>query len=171
VSTLLRAWARLPNSPSLHIVGEGPERKHLERLADRFGLSTVTFRGQLSREMTIAALKEARFIVVPSGSYESFPMCIAEAFACGTPVVCSRLGAMQELVSDGLTGLHFAPGDPVDLARKIEWAFEHDRALANMGRAARREYETRYTSEKNYDQLMNIYEQTLIAHHGASCLM
>ncbi len=171
VCTLLRAWARLPNSPSLHIVGEGPERKHLERLTDQFGLSSVIFRGQLSRDITISALKEARFIVVPSGSYESFPMCIVEAFACGVPVLCSRLGAMQELVSDGRTGLHFAPGDPVDLARKIEWAFEHDLALARMGLAARREYETLYTSERNYDHLMDIYEQTLMAHHEASCLL
>jgi glycosyltransferase involved in cell wall biosynthesis len=171
VSTLLRAWARVPNPPSLHIVGDGPERKHLERLTDQFGLSSVTFRGHLSRETTIAALKEACFVVVPSGSYESFPMCIAEAFACGIPVLCSRLGAMQELVSDGVTGLHFAAGDPVDLARKIEWAFEHDQALARMGLAARLEYETRYTAQRNYDHLMNIYEQTLMAHHQASCLL
>ena len=110
LSTLLQAWGRLPRHYALHVVGDGPEREGLECQACRLGLSNVQFRGRLSHEETIAAVKRARFLIVPSGSYETFGMCIAEAFACGTPVICSRLGAMQELVSDGRTGLHFSAG-------------------------------------------------------------
>jgi glycosyltransferase involved in cell wall biosynthesis len=109
-------------------------------------------------------MKQAAFLVLPSVCYENFPMTIAESFACGTPVLCSRLGAMQELVADQHTGLHFTPGDAEDLASKLEWASDHPSELGAMGREARREYEARYTPEQNYSHLMHIYEQALNAH-------
>ncbi len=154
LSTLLQAWGRLPRNYALHIVGDGPERESLESQARHLGLSNVQFRGRRSHEETIAIMKWARFLVVPSGWYETFGMCIAEAFACGTPVICSRLGAMQELVSDGRTGLHFSSGDPNDLAAKVEQAWSHPNEMIAMGREARAEYEAKYTAERNYQILM-----------------
>jgi glycosyltransferase involved in cell wall biosynthesis len=57
--------------------------------------------------------------------------------------------------------LHFTAGDASDLARKVEWAWSHRSEIAAMGHEARREYETLYTPEKNYSQLMDIYEWLL----------
>jgi len=91
-------------------------------------------------------------------------MIIAEAFACGTPVVCSRLGALQEIVEDQHTGIHFSHGDADDLASKVEWACANRSQVCAMGKAARLEYENRYTAEKNYTLLMQIYERTMSAH-------
>ena len=70
---------------------------------------------------------------------------------------------MSEIVDDRVTGLHFNPNDPQDLAEKVEWAWNHPSELAKMGRAARRKYEADYTPEKNYSQLMEIYEQAIAA--------
>jgi glycosyltransferase involved in cell wall biosynthesis len=159
--TLLRAWERLRVRCPLHIVGDGPERMSLEALVRERNIRRVVFRGRLTRRETVATLKGARFAVVPSVYYEGFPMVIAEAMACGVPVICSRLGAMEEIVADGVTGLHFSAGDADDLARKTEWAWNHSSEMCEMGRAARREYENRYTSERNYSLLMDIYKQTL----------
>jgi len=58
-----------------------------------------------------------------------------------------------------LFGLHFEPGDPEDLAAKVEWAWTHPREMAAMGRAARAEYKSKYTAERNYQLLMEIYSQ------------
>jgi glycosyltransferase involved in cell wall biosynthesis len=88
-------------------------------------------------------------------------MVIAEAMACGTPVICARLGAMQEIVVDHKTGLHFVPGDAIDLAQKAAWAWRHPDQLSEIGRAARAEYEKRYTADKNYASLMQIYGSVL----------
>ena len=162
--TLLDAWKRLPKSCPLHIAGDGPQRQELEDEAQRCGLSSIRFRGRLSHSETIAAMKGARFLILPSEWYEGFPMTLAESFACGTPVICSKLGAMEEIVEDDRTGLHFLPGDSEDLAQKVEWAFSHSSEMAAMGRAARREYESRYTAERAYSQLMEIYEQTVAAY-------
>ena len=161
ISTLLQAWGRLSRHYALHIIGDGPERDSLEAQARQFGLSAVQFRGRLSRDETVTAMKRARFLVVPSSWYETFGMCIAEAFACGTPVICSRLGAMQELVSDGRTGLHFSSGDPNDLAEKVAWTWSHPSQMDAMGREGRAEYEAKYTPERNYPMLMGIYRHAL----------
>jgi glycosyltransferase involved in cell wall biosynthesis len=106
-------------------------------------------------------LQGARFLVLPSVCYENFPMTIAEAFACGVPVIASRLGSMAEIVADGKTGLHFAAGDEADLAAKVEWAWAHSEEMEEMGRASRREFEEKYTSEANYKRMMEIYAMAM----------
>lgn len=161
---LLDAWRKLPTQYPLHIVGDGPERPALEARARESQLSGITFRGRLSRAATIETIKGARFTIVPSTLYEGFPMCMVESFACGTPVLCSKLGGMTEIVEDHITGLHFNPGDAQALASTVEWAWNHASELARMGRAARSKYETDYTAEKNYSLLMEIYEQALARH-------
>ena len=88
-------------------------------------------------------------------------MTIAEAFACGVPVIASNLGAMAEIVQDGSTGLHFTPGNSEDLAAKIEWAWQHKKEMRQMGKAARREYEERYCAEKSYRMLMETYTMAI----------
>lgn len=158
VRTMLAAWKRLPHIP-LEVVGDGPERAEMEALAA--GLQHARFRGRLSREQTGAAMKRARFLVFPSEWFECFPMTILEAFACGVPVIASRVGAMEEIVTDGRTGLHFTAGDAADLAAKVEWAWTHPREMQAMGRAARAEYEARYTADRNYEMLMDIYRRAI----------
>ncbi|MGH9762044.1 MAG: glycosyltransferase family 4 protein [Blastocatellia bacterium] len=164
LNVLIDAWARLPKGYSLHIAGDGPERNRLERQVRERNVAGVKFLGRLGHDDTIAALKAAKCLVLPSLCYEGFPMCIAEAFACGVPVICSRLGGMQEIVEDGRTGLLFEPGNAADLAKQIEWVWSHPSDLCVMGLEARREYEERYTAEKNYAQLMGIYEQAVAAY-------
>jgi glycosyltransferase involved in cell wall biosynthesis len=90
-----------------------------------------------------------------------------EAFACGVPLVASRLGAMEETIEDGRTGLHFTAGDPDDLAAKVEWAWTHPERMEEMGRAARAEYEAKYTAERNYQMLMDIYQRASATHRAA----
>src|SRR5206468_1452971 len=162
VSTMLAAWCRLSKLRiPLAIIGGGSQKAQLEREALNQGLSTVTFHGQLNRERTLAAMRQARFLVFPSEWYENFPVTIAESFACGVPVVCSRLGAMQEIVEDGRNGLHFTPGDADDLAEKVNWAWNHPQHMQSMGKEARQEYESKYTAEKNYPLLMAIYQRAV----------
>jgi glycosyltransferase involved in cell wall biosynthesis len=162
--TLLAAWERLGGRVPLQIAGDGPERPELENEARRRRLTNVVFRGRLSNAETIAAMQNARFLVFPSEWYENFPVTIAEAFACGTPVVCSRLGSMREIVSDGRTGLHFTPGDAADLSEKAEYAWNHPDEMRRMGAEARQEFETKYTAATNYSQLMSIYESAIASH-------
>jgi glycosyltransferase involved in cell wall biosynthesis len=156
--TLIAAWALLEEQIPLVIVGDGPLRRELEQEAVQQGLANVIFKGALPNADTIRIMKEAKFLIFPSEWYETFGTTMVEAFACGVPVLCSNLGAMQELVADGRTGLHFTPGDPADLGAKVKWAWSHPIEMNEMGRAARREYKVKYTPEQNYSMLMTAYE-------------
>ena len=161
VATILDAWSHLPKAIPLKIVGDGPLASALKSEAQQRGLSSVEFVGRLPREQTIDAMKRARFVLFPSLWYENFPMTIVEAFACATPVICSRLGAMAEIVRDGQLGMNFAVGDAQDLAAKSDWAWNHCAEMRSMGERARAEYQERYTPQRNYQLLMAIYEEAL----------
>jgi glycosyltransferase involved in cell wall biosynthesis len=161
VSTLLDAWALLRTRIPLKIVGGGEHRDHLAQKASWNHLDMVEFTGLLPHDRTVETIKGARFLIFSSEWYETFGLTMIEAFACGVPVICSRMGAMKEIVEDGRTGLHFAPGDSQDLAEKVEWALNHPERMHEMGKEARREYERKYTAEKNYPRLMEIYQHAI----------
>jgi glycosyltransferase involved in cell wall biosynthesis len=160
VNVLLDAWRKLNSAERLTIVGDGPLRKPFEAQTLESQLSNVTFLGWKTRTEIFTAIKDSSFVVLPSLSYEGFPMTLVEAFACGTPVICSDRGGLREIVDDGRTGLHFRAGDANDLASKMEWAWNHPAALRAMGRAARQEFEKSYTADANYEQLLQIYEKS-----------
>jgi glycosyltransferase involved in cell wall biosynthesis len=166
LQTLLSAWACLPTSIPLHIVGDGPLRAELEEYVRQHGLSSVCFRGSLNWDQAMAAMKGARCLLFPSECYEGFGMAVIEGFACGTPVIASRIGSMLELVSDGRTGLQFTPSDAEDLASKVAWAWTHPAPMAEMGQQARREYEAKYTAAGNYEMLLETYRRA-IQNYGA----
>ena len=161
VSTVLAAWKYLPRSIPIKVIGGGPDRPQLEAQAIKDGLSHVQFLGQIPRDQTLAAINQARFLVFSSEWYENFPVTIAESFACCTPVIASHMGAMQEIVTHGRTGLFFSPGDPQDLAQRVEWAWNNPAEMRAMGIEARREYESKYTAEKNLPMLMEIYQHAI----------
>ena len=160
---LLRAWARVRNV-SLRIVGDGPMLDEMRALAA--GRPGVEVLGRRTPAEVAALLKAAAFVVFPSEWYETFGRVTMEAFACGVPVIASRLGAMAEAVEDGRTGLLFAPGDDADLAARVEWARDHPEEMAEMGRGARAAYEARYTADRNYAALIGIYDRAAAAYGG-----
>jgi glycosyltransferase involved in cell wall biosynthesis len=159
--TLLAAWERLRIEIPLHIIGDGPMEGELKEYVRQHGLSGVCFRGSAARDQVMAAMKGAICLILPSESYEGMPMIAIEAFSCGTPVVGSRLGALESVLSNGRTGLHFTPLDAEDLARKAEWAWAHPEEIVEMGRQARREYEAKYTATRNYTMLLEIYQRAV----------
>ena len=162
VRTMLSAWQLLKGVP-LKIVGSGPLMAEVKEQVERERLA-IEVLGRRSRENAFSLIRQASFLIFPSEWYEGFPVTIAEAFACGLPVIASRLGAMAEIVEDGRTGLLFEPGNPEDLAAKVAWAWTHPKEMDEMGQEARREYEAKYTAKQNYEMLMAIYEKARASH-------
>jgi glycosyltransferase involved in cell wall biosynthesis len=160
VDILIKAWGNIHHP--LEIAGTGPLFSELKKNAS----DNVTFLGQLSKDEVIHKMIEASFLIMPSICYETFGLVIIEAFACGLPVVASRLGSMKEIIQDGITGMHFKAGDGDDLAEKINVMFASQERLNQMGINARNEYEEKYTPEKNYDMLMDIYNQVIEEHRA-----
>ena len=139
----------------VRVAGGGAARACLEPVAG------ATLLGALSAAQVQMEMRQALALLMPSIWYENFPRALVEAYANGLPVIASRLGSMADLVRDGVTGLHFAPGDAEDLAAKLRWARQHANAMQAMGSSARREYEEKYAPEINYRQLISIYEDAM----------
>jgi glycosyltransferase involved in cell wall biosynthesis len=101
----------------------------------------------------------SRIVVVPSKWFEGFRNVIAEAMACGKPVVAARIGAIPEIVDEGVTGLLFEPGNDQDLSEKIQFLSDRPQKCQEMGRAALRKARTDYGEERFYDLLTSIYKK------------
>ncbi len=160
LNVLTEAWKHISALPLL-IVGEGPEgipiRSHLEQAK----VSNIKMVGFQSRENLLQLMKRASLLVFPSQWQEAFGLAVVEAFACGVPVVATRIGALREIIDEGRTGLLFSPGNAVELSEKVRWAMEHSAEMEAMRAAARIEYERRYSGAVNYGLLRGIYERTL----------
>ena len=154
IATLLSAWARLKPNRKLKIVGDGPLQSAVRAVVRN---PQIELLGRQTKEAVLSVMESASFLVFPSECYEGFPRVIVESFAKGLPVVASRLGSMAELIDHGRTGLLFQPGDPQALADAVEWMFTHPAQLEQMSQAARSEFEAKYTADRNYEQLMEIY--------------
>jgi glycosyltransferase involved in cell wall biosynthesis len=159
VRTLLDAWTTLRAPLRLKIAGDGPLAAEVRQAADRD--ERLEALGWCDHDDVLTLLKNAAFLVFPSVWFEGLPHTIIESYAVGTPVVASCLGAMRELIHDGKTGLYFAPGNADDLAAQIRWLLDHPAERGAMRVLARGEYEQRYTAERNYDRLMQIYHDVL----------
>lgn len=161
LKTLVEAMSLSHPDCRLTVIGSGPEAGQIE------GRARIEMLGQQPRSKVIEAMRSATAVVVPSIWYEAFPLVIVEAQACGTPVICSRIGAMPSLVAHKATGLHFNPGDASDLADTLNWAQANPESMADMAHQARAHYEQRLTSTSNYRQLRNIYDDAIGAVAGA----
>ncbi len=153
VRMLAKAWHRLSGIP-LIVAGKGP----LESLEWPSG---VTVAGHQSRERVYALMRDARVLIFPSICYEGSPLTIIEALACGLPVIASNLGSIPEYVMHRKTGLLFQSNDTEDLIRNVLWAWERPEELRAMRAAARSEYEQKYTAERNYKMLIEIYDRAI----------
>jgi len=153
--TLLAAWRRLTDV-RLKIIGDGALRPRLEAQGRRDGLN-VEFLGRQPRASVLQHMSGARLLIVPSDWYEGFPMVIAESFACGTPVLASRIGSLDELVQEGVTGRKFNPGDAGGLTAALRRMLSEESTLSDMRRNSRAYFDAHLTEDMNYSQLLSVY--------------
>ncbi len=159
LDTLLAAWRQLNVSFPLKVVGDGPLSTLVTEAAQQ--QSHIEWLGRRPMAEVHQLMGEAKFLIFPSKWYETFGRVAVEAFATGTPVIASKIGAITEIVKSGYTGLHFNPGDSSDLARQVTWMLNQPDACAQMRRNARAEFEANYTATANYKQLVSIYSNLL----------
>lgn len=148
----------------LTLVGEGDRFQEFRERAEPLG-DTVRLLGRLSEEALVAQYRSAAVVVLPSTSdAESFGMVLAEANACGRPVVGSDIGGIPDFVRDGDNGLLAAPGDAASLAAKILELLEDPETADEMGRRGR----DRVLREHDWDRLTATTETVLEAALQAS---
>lgn len=130
--TLLEAWKDFSEThpeAQLQIAGQGSMQKEIEEAARR--MRGVRYLGFLSRAQSAEAIRQARFVVLPTLAYENSPTIIGESFSVGVPVIASRIGGIPELIIDHKNGLLFTPGDQQALLQVLSEASSADYNTSN----------------------------------------
>lgn len=158
ICILKQIWERLPEIP-LVVMGGGPLEGEFMDWAKGHG--NVCFLGYMPHESCLAIVKAAQFVVFPSIWYEGCSMVEIEAESLGKALVATDLGFSSEAIEEGHNGYKVQLGDVDGFAQKIRDLWNDPDTCSSMGQEARRDYESKYTEEDNYHQLMDIYRKTL----------
>ncbi len=146
---------------SLTVVGDGPDRAALERLADETGLgSQVLFTGSRSPQEVAELLTEADLFVLPSYA-EGVPVVAMEALGCGLPVVASLVGGLTELVQEGVTGYLVRPGDSAQLAERINRLLTSPDLRQAMSRAGQAKVNAEFDATVEARRLGSLFTDSL----------
>lgn len=137
------------------IVGDGPLRLELERLADDLGLREVTvFTGH--REQVPRFMESMDVFVLPTRR-EGFGVVFAEAMAMGVPVVGSRIGPVAEVVEEGVTGYLSSPDRPDEFAEHVLALLNDESKRRAFGKAGRRRVEKYFDEAKMCERIEQLY--------------
>jgi glycosyltransferase involved in cell wall biosynthesis len=159
VDVLVRAAARIPGV-SVVLVGDGPERPGLERLADRLRVTRrVHFLGFVPHERVAGLLCAADVLAMPS-RYEELGTALLEGMQAGLPIVASATGGIPQVIEHGRTGLLVPPGDPEALTAAIVEILRDGALAARLGNAAAREA-AKYDWSHLARRVLHVYETAL----------
>jgi glycosyltransferase involved in cell wall biosynthesis len=147
------------------VIGDGPERGALERLAAQVGVSErIHFLGARPHADMPGLLSSADLAVFPS-LMEATSVAALESMACELPVAASRVGGLPQIV-DERVGALFEPADPGSLAREVIRLLEDPR-LRELGTTARRNVVERWSNERLVDRHLTIYEEVIARRRAA----
>ena len=119
VIPLIKAFSKMNHR--IKIYGDGPLRKEVEAYANLY--RNIEYMGFKDKDFLNEEVKKANALIVPSICYEGMPMGILEAFSLGTPVLCSNIGVMSQMITPMKTGLHFEANSPLSIADCVnQWS-------------------------------------------------
>jgi glycosyltransferase involved in cell wall biosynthesis len=175
LESVLRALTQLPEA-ELVIVG-GPDARHMPRtgpfrelaqLAAVIGVrSRITFAGDV-KQAALPALLRSADVMVSASPYEPEGTAAIQAMACGTPAVVSAVGAHNDAVVDGVTGLLVAPEHPAMLAHRVRALLSRPALLQAYGIAAADRARSRYSEPRIGQETVAAYERCLRARSGVA---
>ncbi len=149
---------------SLTVVGDGPDRKQLEKTTTELGLSrNVNFVGYKSQTEVREYFQQTDVFVMSSFA-EGIPVVLMEAMAAGVPVVATQIAGISELVEDGVNGYLVPPGDTISLAARVEKLLSNHLLRATFGRAGRAKVEKDFNIHHEVARLHRLISSAMLGH-------
>jgi glycosyltransferase involved in cell wall biosynthesis len=140
----------------LILAGDGPEAAALGEAAGAGAFGPVGFVGPVRGPDKMALLSWADVLALPSYS-EGLPYALLEGMAAGVPAIATRVGAIPEVVADGVNGLLLEPHSPQAIAAAIRTLGDDRAALARMGEASRATIAARYSIRRLAGEMRALY--------------
>jgi glycosyltransferase involved in cell wall biosynthesis len=174
VRLLMAGWDRYsskPGEPGLNLViaGGGPLEDEVAAWAS--ARPSVEMTGTVSSDRCAELISHARAILLPSAWEEPFGLFAVEAMAVGVPPVAAGHGSFTELITPGVDGILFTPGDPAALALAIADVERNPEQYEVYGAQARKTYEQRFDPQRSLEDLLEIYRFAMthpICSHGGT---
>ena len=143
----------------LVIAGSGPEEARLRQLASALGLAPdVSFAGPIFGRGKVTLLGDADVLVLASHA-EGLPYALLESMAAGVPVIATRVGAIPDVMVDGIHGLFVPPRRPNAISRAIATLAADRESLARMGAACRRRIADVYSIDRLAEEFCKLYSE------------
>lgn len=166
VDTLIRAVADAAKGGAnitLTVIGDGPERSQLERLAEKLlNPFEYVFRKPISSEGVLKVMSEHDVYVLPSSAYEGWGAVINEAMSCGCAVSASKLaGAAAAMIEHNLNGLLFKPGDWRELSRQLKRLANDEMLRLRLGKAAHDTIENEWSPQHAAERFTSVIDALL----------
>ena len=159
--------AAMPDDMELRIIGRVSDSRFIADLRQMAAGKRVIFDHDCGDGGLIAAYRQAACAVLPSvyrtmyGDVTRVPellgQTLLEAMACATPVICTGVASMPEIVEDGATGFVVPPNNPAALGERIRWIRAHPAEAAAMGRMGRRRVLEKFTWPQVVERCLRIY--------------
>lgn len=159
----LQAFAALrqahPNM-TLTLIGQGPERTHLENLCISLHIAdAVRFTGQISNKDVLAEMAKAQFFCMPSVR-EGFGIVYLEAMASGCITVGTQGEGIADLIENGINGFLVPPDDPDAIVEAVEWCLSHPEEATAIAQRGRKDAMA-LTWERNAEQYINLFQSLI----------
>lgn len=144
---------------TIQLIGDGPLKDMVLEAAK--SCTNIQYLGQQPHKEVIRAIQGSKGLLLPSVCYEGLPNTVLEAFSTGTPVVVSDLDNLNQLVIHHKNGLTFSTGNGKALAQSIDQLLAQTDRWQELADQAYNSYQQQYTQQKNYEQLITLYQGIL----------
>jgi len=160
IRVLMAGWDRYRGNsadPALNLVIVGGGSLGDEVTAWASALPSVQMTGTVSGDRCAELISQARAVLLPSSWEETFGLVAVEAMAAGVPPIAAGHGSFTELITPGVDGVLFNPGDPAALALAIADVERNPERYEVYGDQARKTYEARFDPQRSIEELLGIY--------------
>jgi glycosyltransferase involved in cell wall biosynthesis len=146
----------------LFIVGEGSQKKNLEKITKKLNLNNIVeFVGKISNKNVKKYFQKSKILIVPSIWPENSPISIYESMSFGRPVIGSNIGGIPDLIDNTKTGYLIKPKNSKEISKKIIKLLSNDYLLEKMCKKSRIRAENLFSIDNHINKLIKIYEKAI----------
>jgi len=160
IDVLIESMLYIDPKIQLIIIGDGPMRDNLKKLAAKYNLTQrIKFIGRQPRPKVIDWMIKSRAIVTPS-TYEPQGIVILEAASVGKPIIASNSCGIPEFIEDGINGMLTYSNSPIELSSKINEVFARPSFAKALGAMAKQKVDLKYQWDNICLRVINVYKSS-----------
>jgi glycosyltransferase involved in cell wall biosynthesis len=163
IKILLKAFSEIlvntNNNIKLLLIGDGPEKKNLEKIAYKLGISdNIKFKGRINNNDLCDEYFHSDICVLPSLINENSPLVLLESLSQGTPVITTNIGGQKEIVIQGYNGFLVNPKDSEDLAEKLLLILKNKNLKGKMSNNCL-EFAKNFSKDEQLDKITKLLQK------------